>query len=193
MPKAGFIAEGDFIFYAPSGALKTKQKNHPTDGFFVWRRRRDSFVSVAAAYATPWLFRRRPLRGATQTVPRTVWLTPFESLINTPKFVPHFRGPRETNKKTIQRMVSLFGGEGEIRTLERCYPLRDFQSRALDQLRDFSTGLHFASFPQRAWLLYHSKTDLSTQNFLLFAFSKEFFGFINEKTHIITPKKSKRE
>ena len=30
------------------------------------------------------------------------------------------------------------GGEGEIRTLEQCYPLHDFQSCALDQLGDFS-------------------------------------------------------
>ena len=30
------------------------------------------------------------------------------------------------------------GGEGEIRTLEPCYRLHDFQSCALDQLGDFS-------------------------------------------------------
>ncbi len=71
----------------------------------------------------------------------------------------------KTNKKTIRWMVSLFGGEGEIRTLERCYPLRDFQSRALDQLRDFSTSLIFAPFLQRAWLLYHTNLRLSTLNF----------------------------
>ena len=35
----------------------------------------------------------------------------------------------------------LFGGEGEIRTLERFYPLHDFQSCALDQLSDFSVLL----------------------------------------------------
>ena len=32
----------------------------------------------------------------------------------------------------------VIGGEEEIRTLETRYGLRDFQSRALDQLRDFS-------------------------------------------------------
>ena len=32
----------------------------------------------------------------------------------------------------------IFGGEGEIRTLEPCYRLHDFQSCALDQLGDFS-------------------------------------------------------
>ena len=33
----------------------------------------------------------------------------------------------------------VIGGEGEIRTLEPFYRLHDFQSCALDQLRDFST------------------------------------------------------
>ena len=41
-------------------------------------------------------------------------------------------------------MVSFFtGGEGEIRTLEPCYRLHDFQSCALDQLGDFSIFIHF--------------------------------------------------
>ena len=61
-------------------------------------------------YATPYgaqrLLRCGLLRGATQTVPRTVWLTPFESL------------PIKT-KQPPNRVVVLFGGEGEIRTLER--------------------------------------------------------------------------
>ena len=38
-------------------------------------------------------------------------------------------------------MVSLDGGEGEIRTLEPISGLHDFQSCALDQLRDFSVLL----------------------------------------------------
>ena len=41
-------------------------------------------------------------------------------------------------KKPHYRVAFLFGGEGEIRTLEQCYPLHDFQSCALDQLGDFS-------------------------------------------------------
>ena len=39
---------------------------------------------------------------------------------------------------TTQGGVLCFGGEGEIRTLEPCYRLHDFQSCALDQLGDFS-------------------------------------------------------
>ena len=42
VPKARFIAEGDFIFHAPSGALhsaKTKRQAMPV--FLFWRRRRD--------------------------------------------------------------------------------------------------------------------------------------------------------
>ena len=42
------------------------------------------------------------------------------------------------DKKIQAFRLGLFGGEGEIRTLEPCYRLRDFQSRALDQLGDFS-------------------------------------------------------
>ena len=38
----------------------------------------------------------------------------------------------------IVRICSFSGGEGEIRTLEPCYGLHDFQSCALDQLGDFS-------------------------------------------------------
>ena len=38
----------------------------------------------------------------------------------------------------VSELRFLFGGEGEIRTLEPFYRLHDFQSCALDQLGDFS-------------------------------------------------------
>ncbi len=41
-------------------------------------------------------------------------------------------------KKALAKASAFSGGEGEIRTLEPCYRLHDFQSCALDQLRDFS-------------------------------------------------------
>ena len=41
---------------------------------------------------------------------------------------------------------SFYGGEGEIRTLDPCYGLRDFQSRALDQLGDFSKLFAFGTY-----------------------------------------------
>ena len=41
-------------------------------------------------------------------------------------------------KKTGTRPVFFVGGESEIRTLEPCYRLHDFQSCALDQLGEFS-------------------------------------------------------
>ena len=50
-----------------------------------------------------------------------------------------------------------FGGEGEIRTLELCYQLRDFQSRALDQLGDFSKLL-FASL----YIIPHTFLKINT-------------------------------
>ncbi len=41
-------------------------------------------------------------------------------------------------KKTGVEKAGFHGGEAEIRTLEPCYGLHDFQSCALDQLGDFS-------------------------------------------------------
>ena len=60
--------------------------------------------------------------------------------------------------------VLFYGGEGEIRTLEPISGLRDFQSRALDQLRDFSSWLTAK--------LYHREGVLSIPNraFLDFIF-----------------------
>ena len=49
--------------------------------------------------------------------------------------------PIHRNKKAPLLRCFFIGGEGEIRTLELCYQLRDFQSRALDQLGDFSVLL----------------------------------------------------
>ena len=60
-----------------------------------------------------------------------VFLCPFMSFVK--------------NEKSLENtgFISIFkaflnGGEGEIRTLEPCYRLHDFQSCALDQLGDFS-------------------------------------------------------
>ncbi len=55
--------------------------------------------------------------------------------------------------------VLFVGGEGEIRTLELFYQLRDFQSRALDQLGDFSLLL-FASF----YIISQRKTKIKYLN-----------------------------
>lgn len=48
--------------------------------------------------------------------------------------------------RNISFLCSFYGGEGEIRTLEPCYGLRDFQSRALDQLGDFSKLFAFGTY-----------------------------------------------
>ena len=45
---------------------------------------------------------------------------------------------RGLDKKRQAQDLSFFGGGGEIRTLEPCYRLHDFQSCALDQLGDSS-------------------------------------------------------
>ena len=49
------------------------------------------------------------------------------------------RRNEKTSLATTGKRGFLDGGEGEIRTLEPISGLRDFQSRALDQLRDFSS------------------------------------------------------
>ena len=60
-------------------------------------------------------------------------------------------------KKTGTRLgACFFGGEGEIRTLEPISGLHDFQSCALDQLRDFSV----LCCSQRL-ILYHAISVLS--------------------------------
>ena len=46
-------------------------------------------------------------------------------------------GIRKDQNRISSILVSL-GGESEIRTLEPCYRLHDFQSCALDQLGEFS-------------------------------------------------------
>ena len=45
---------------------------------------------------------------------------------------------KEKTKTELSSILISLGGEGEIRTLEPCYGLHDFQSCALDQLGDFS-------------------------------------------------------
>ena len=53
-----------------------------------------------------------------------------------------FDPPYSTStKKTGMKPVFFVGGESEIRTLEPCYRLHDFQSCALDQLGEFSKNL----------------------------------------------------
>ena len=60
--------------------------------------------------------------------------------------------PRKKRKPLISQRFS-FGGEGEIRTLERFYPLHDFQSCALDQARRLlHTGQALA---RQRKLVYH--------------------------------------
>ena len=56
---------------------------------------------------------------------------------------PYFTRRRRISLKKahivlVDKCVLFSGGEGEIRTLEPCYRLHDFQSCALDQLGDFS-------------------------------------------------------
>ena len=60
------------------------------------------------------------------------------------------------NKRHALR-VFCFGGEGEIRTLEPISGLHDFQSCALDQLRDFS----ICRFCSQRYVLYHASLLLS--------------------------------
>ena len=65
----------------------------------------------------------------------------------------------KTKEPWVKTQGSFVGGEGEIRTLEPCYGLHDFQSCALDQLGDFSI------FATR--VLYHKKMIKSIP-FLIF-------------------------
>ena len=107
------------LFYRSLAVLSMQWKN---------RRSRDSFAALCN-------FKRRsaplPLRSAPRGYP------------NSP---PGLFGLRPSNlfkSQTKNHPMGwfLFGGEGEIRTLERFYPLHDFQSCALDQLSDFSVSL----------------------------------------------------
>ena len=66
-----------------------------------------------------------------------------------------------------------FGGEGGIRTLERFYPLHDFQSCALDQLSDFSVLLFvfrlFRYFNLKALGYYITVKYKCQHKFILFS------------------------
>ena len=91
-----------------------------------WRRRREAFPlgkscdeAFASELTTPFVALAHSIRGKAT-----------KESENQP--------PCSANKKR-HRVVSFFvGGEGEIRTLEPCYGLHDFQSCALDQLGEFS-------------------------------------------------------
>ena len=74
-------------------------------------------------------------------------------------------------------MVFLFGGEGEIRTLERFYPLHDFQSCALDQLSDFSVLLTSRSIALDYYITANPQCQHKNSIVLLnnFAFSGIYF------------------
>ena len=54
------------------------------------------------------------------------------------KVVKYALREKEKTKTELSSILISLGGEGEIRTLEPCYGLHDFQSCALDQLGDFS-------------------------------------------------------
>ena len=54
------------------------------------------------------------------------------------KVVKYTLREKEKTKTELSSILISLGGEGEIRTLEPCYGLHDFQSCALDQLGDFS-------------------------------------------------------
>ena len=78
------------------------------------------------------------------------------------------------------------GGEGEIRTLEPCYRLHDFQSCALDQLGDFSKCF-LSSFDIISYLLQKSKSFLHFRGFAQFFKSAltakgKICRFVNKKT-----------
>ena len=66
--------------------------------------------------------------------------------------------PHQT-KTPPNRVVFSFGGEGEIRTLEPISGLHDFQSCALDQLRDFSVLLATVSIISCFFLFVNIKIE----------------------------------
>ncbi len=90
----------------PSNLFRIKQKTIRLDGFCFGGEGEIPPQPYATPYATPWLFRCGPLRGATQTVPRTVWLTPFESFLkpnkNTTRLggISVWRRRRDSNSRT---------------------------------------------------------------------------------------------
>ena len=119
-------------------------------------------------YATPSgaprLFRCGLLRGATQTVRKDC-------------LAYALRISSEQKETTTEMVVVLFGGEGEIRTLERFYPLHDFQSCALDQLSDFSVLLTSRSIALDYYITANPQCQHKNSIVLLnnFAFSGIYF------------------
>ena len=99
-----------------------------------------------------------------------------------PKQSPGLFGLRPSNlflsqTKNHPKGWFLFGGEGEIRTLERFYPLHDFQSCALDQLSDFSVLLTSRSIALDYYITANPQCQHKNSIVLLnnFAFSGIYF------------------
>ena len=94
---------------------------------------------------------------------------------------PYFTRRRRISLKKahivlVDKCVLFSGGEEEIRTLEPCYRLHDFQSCALDQLGDFSICyLICRRFSHQAYVLYHTCFEKSTP---FFNFLKNIFSFL---------------
>ena len=79
-----------------------------------------------------------------------------------------------TEKEKIQVLWLGFLAEKERFELSNCvWQLRDFQSRALDQLRDFS--VYFSRCCLTTYILYHNKHILSIGFAKLFAFFEIYF------------------
>ena len=97
-----------------------------------------------------WLVRRLRIFGCTGVRYRTQrensGFTSSNMHLETPVFGQQKTPIKSGFLRNISFLCSFYGGEGEIRTLEPCYGLRDFQSRALDQLGDFSIAVSSA-FP----------------------------------------------
>ena len=98
------------------------------------------------------------------------------------KTCPRHVLPRPSNlfqskRKTTRLGGFRFGGEGEIRTLERFYPLHDFQSCALDQLSDFSVLLTSRSIALDYYITANPQCQHKNSIVLLnnFAFSGIYF------------------
>ena len=106
-------------------------------------------MPLSALRISLWLMPRKErfLRVRCVLPQNSILLTNTVHSAGLPKQSPGLFGLRPSNLSRSQTkippfwVVFLFGGEGEIRTLERFYPLHDFQSCALDQLSDFSVLL----------------------------------------------------
>ena len=91
----------------------------------------------------------------------------FFQIVHCAERSSHHNIPVKNIRDTPKGTPYIFGGEGEIRTLEPCYRLHDFQSCALDQLGDFSKKIFKAFLPAR--LLYHKENNKSSL-FLIFLY-----------------------